>query len=73
MTQGHTQRYATPGKKNAFKTHLLSTDLGPVLFSATEFGWPVKHSSNWMNASIFCTSEAFLGSDYVDENNFVLN
>ncbi len=52
--------------------YLLSTDLGPVLFNTTEFGWPAKHSSNWMNESTFCTSEACLESDYADENYFFL-
>ncbi len=68
MRQGHTQRSAPPGEKDAYETYLLSTDLGPVLFSTTEFGWPTKHSSNWMNESTFCASEAFLEWDYVDEN-----
>ncbi len=49
--------------------YLLSTDLGPVLFNTTEFGWPAKHNSNWMNESTF---EACLESDYADETFFLI-
>lgn len=50
-------RLSLVGNRHAFETYLLSTNLGPVLFRTTEFGWLVKHSSNWMSVSTYCTSE----------------